>query len=90
VLTLVNILAKLLMAAGGIGVLLAVLAAIFRADGSGQDSWWFVLLALAWGGASLWIGMRIVPSRDLLVVETVVMLLLYVPILVLAARLFAR
>ena len=89
-LTLVNILAKLLTAAGGIGVLLAVLAAIFRADGSGQDSWWFVLLALAWGGASLWIGMRIVPSRDLLVVETVVMLLLYVPILVLAARLFAR
>jgi hypothetical protein len=90
VLAVVNILARLLVAAGGIGVLLAILAAVFRAQGSGEDSWWFVLLALAWGAASLWIGLRILASRELLAMETVVMLLLYAPILVLAARLLGR
>ena len=87
---LVKILAKLLMAAGAIGLLLSVLAAVFRAEGSGVDSWWFVLLSLAWGAASLWLGLRIVRSQELLPVEAVLMLLLYMPILVLAARLFGR
>jgi len=90
VLTLVNILAKLLMAAGAIGALLGVLAAIFRTEGSGQDSWWFVILSLAWGMASLGLGLRIARSPDLLIAETVLMLALYIPILVPAARLLGR
>jgi hypothetical protein len=90
VLALVKILAKLLMAAGAIGGLLAILAGLFRAEGSGVDSWWFVFLGLLWGAASLWVGLRIARSPDFLAVETVAMLVLYTPILVLAARLLWR
>ena len=89
-LALAKILARLLLGAGAIGALLALLAAIFRAEGSGADSWSFVLLCLAWDAASMWVALRILRSQELLAVETAVMLLLYVPIFVLAARLLRR
>ena len=89
-LILIKLLAKLLIGAGAIGALLAVLAAIFRAEGSGEDSWWFVLFGFAWGVTSLGIGWRIARSQELLAVETIVMLLLYAPVIVLAARLVRR
>ena len=89
-LALVKIIAKLLMAAGAVGGLLAVLAALFRAEGSGADSWWFVILGVAWGAASLWVGLRIARSQEFLAVETVAMVALYIPVLVLAARLLRR
>ena len=84
-----KILAQLIMAAGGIGILLGVLAALFRAGGAGADSWLFVIISVLWGAACLWIGSRIIRADAPAAWETCFMLALYVPVLVLAYRLIA-
>jgi uncharacterized membrane protein YccC len=87
VVPITKFLALLIMAAGGIGTLLGVLAALFRAGGAGADSWLFVMTSVLWGVACLWIGSRIIRVSAPAPWEVCLMLVLYIPVLGLAYRL---